>query len=353
VKAAVIGCGRMGAEPSARLEGVVPAGWLPMSHAEALRATPGVELVALCDVDAALLERRGREYGVQRLYTDYRELLEDARPDLVTIATRTPSKRAIMEHACETGVQGIYVEKVIANSMADCARVLALARDRGVKIAYGVNRRYHAVYRHARQRIVEGAIGEVVEVMVEHGRSQLLWSHPHSTDLILFMSGATHLSFVQACLVSDTVERQAPRVIDSDPVIDTAFFQFAEGVTGCIVRSGGLNVRVGGTEGNLTVHADGSFIEMSRKTSGRDAYYLQRDIVNASPTTGATVTAMRELAASVAGNAPPPIAPASIELGTRMLFACAWSHLQDGRRVDAAGVPPELVVTGRYGNLYA
>jgi len=55
VKAAVIGCGRMEAESSARLEGFVPGGWLPISHAEGLTMVEGVELTALCDADGTLL----------------------------------------------------------------------------------------------------------------------------------------------------------------------------------------------------------------------------------------------------------------------------------------------------------
>ena len=36
LKAAVIGLGKMGAEPSTRLKGKIPKGWLPISHLESV-----------------------------------------------------------------------------------------------------------------------------------------------------------------------------------------------------------------------------------------------------------------------------------------------------------------------------
>ena len=47
LKSAVIGLGRMGAEPSKRLEGKVPAGWLPISHAEAILSIERLKLEAI------------------------------------------------------------------------------------------------------------------------------------------------------------------------------------------------------------------------------------------------------------------------------------------------------------------
>jgi len=343
----------MGAEPASRLEGRVPAGWLPMSHAESLRSVEGVDLIAFCDANADLLRQRGAYYGVQDLYTDYRELLDQVRPDIVTIATRTPVKCEIIEYACRNGVQGIYVEKPLANSLEDCRLALSRVAQSGVKLAYGVNRRYHTVYRHAKELILRGEIGEVIEVVAEHGQSQLLWSHPHTVDLILFLSSSTDVVNIQASLLSDTVNRTSNLTVDSDPVIESAFFKFATGITANIVRSGGLNVRIGGTTGNLVVHADGSFIQVSLNSAQQPAYYLEQHVIHPLPSKSATVTAMTELVQAITADAPPPISLDAIEVGTQMLMGCVWSHLHDGKLIHVSDVPSQLVVTGKYGDLYA
>jgi scyllo-inositol 2-dehydrogenase (NAD+) len=353
MRAAVIGCGRMGAQPSARLEGSIPAGWLPLTHAEALLAVDGVELAALCDVSEAVVKRHAAHYGVAGAYTDYRELLDEVRPEILSIATRTPAKAGIVEHACRAGVKGLYIEKPLANSLGECMRLLGLMAENGVKIAYGVNRRYHPVYRSAREMLAAGEIGEVIEIVVEHGLAPLLWSHPHSTDLILFLSGAGELDSVQACCTAESVARAGELIVDSDPRIESAFFRMSDGVTGHIVRSRGLSVRVGGTAGTLTVHADGSYIQINGPHAPGDGYFLHERVVHPLGKRGATVTAMMELACAVREGTASPTPENDIIAGTRMLMGCTWSHLNHGRIVTAAEIPARLTVTGRSGDLYA
>lgn len=60
MRAALIGCGRIGAHTPERLRQTIPAGWLPVSHAEAMLANPGLELVAVCDVNRPQLKPPAR-----------------------------------------------------------------------------------------------------------------------------------------------------------------------------------------------------------------------------------------------------------------------------------------------------
>ena len=353
MKAAVVGCGRMGAEPSKRLEGLIPAGWLPLSHAEAILATEGLELVALCDMDRELLAQRGDMYGVSALFTDFRELIETAKPDLITIATRTPAKCGIIEYACRNGVKGLYVEKPLANSLAECRQALSEIERAGVKIAYGVNRRYHPVYRHAKELILNGEIGQIVEVVLEHGQAQLLWAHPHSVDLVLFFLNAPELVSVQASLLPETVIQEGGLKIDSDPIIQNAFFKFETTATASIVRSGGLNTKIAGETGNIIVHADGSYIQLNRAHERQAAYFVGHEVRHSLSQTSATVTALTELREAMTSSSLSPISPREIELGIQMLMGCVWSHLVGGRCVETRDIPAQCVVTGRYKDQYA
>ena len=353
MKAAVIGCGRMGAAPANRLEGIAPPGWLPMSQAACLHQLPGVELAAMCDTNANVLERAGVLYGVKALYSDYSRLLAELRPDLVSIATRTPGKSEIIECAIRHGVRGIYVEKPLANSLRACRASLGSATRAGVKLAYGVNRRYHATYREARRMIAEGIIGELREITIEHGHGQLLWAHPHSTDLILFFAGTATPIAVQATLESATFVRAGPEHIDSDPRIDHAYFTFDGPLTATISRAGGLNVRLAGTKGNLAVLADGESIRLDLEGGKSAGYFLERSSLRHQPSGGATLTALGELIQAIQTGGAAPIASNDILQGTAMLLGCAYSHLQGNCPVTLADIPEDLVVTGRTGNSFA
>lgn len=353
LKAVVIGCGRMGAEPASRLEGLVPEGWLPMSHAECLQQTKGVELVGLADIDTALLERHGRYYRVTELHTDYRSMLEKLRPEIVCIATRTPAKAEIVRQACAQGAKGIYVEKPLANSLAECKTMLATASNNETTLVYGVNRRYHAVYRQARELIQNNAIGEILEITVEFGRAQLLWAHPHSVDLMLFFLGSTRVMDIQAQLSEFDLSREAQLIVDSDPVVEGALFNFESGAVGRISKAGGLNVRIAGSRGTLVIHADGTSIQIDRPRDGQKTYFLDHSFLPKQNIRSATLIAFEEMLLTINHSRPPQIAPSEIESGLRMLVGCAWSQMQGGRPVAANEVPDNLIVTGKCRGLYA
>ena len=50
----------------------------------------GVPVVAGADISEQALERSGGHTGVEKTYRDYRKMLDEVRPDLVTVAAREP-----------------------------------------------------------------------------------------------------------------------------------------------------------------------------------------------------------------------------------------------------------------------
>lgn len=349
--AAVIGCGRMGIRPASEVAGSISPGWLPLAHAEALVNTPGFVLAALGDAQPEARARAAQLYPHARIFSDHRELLAQVRPDFVTIATRTPPKAQLIADACSAGVRGLYVEKPLATSADDAATIIATCAAAGVVLGYGVNRRHHAAYREALRRVRDGEIGRLESITIEHGPGQLLWTHPHSTDLLLMFAGETAPESVQASLAPETVVTAGPLVVDSDPVIRAAMFAFPGGLTGQIVPGRGLNTRLSGTEGILTIVADGTRLDLDRKGS---TYFTEpHRFPTQADARGATLTAFAELADAIRHKTPPPIPAASIGIGLRMLLACVWSHLRDGRRVSLDEIPAEFRVTGRYGEMFA
>lgn len=72
---------------------------------------PEVEVVALCDVDNSVLERRAGELremtgGKVGLYKDYRALLDDKDIDAIVVATPDHPLAPPYHHACLPGGQG-------------------------------------------------------------------------------------------------------------------------------------------------------------------------------------------------------------------------------------------------------
>ncbi len=326
----------------------LPPGWVPLNHAAAARAA-GLELVAFCDSDEQHLARAGELFGVKALYRDSREMLARTAPDIAGIATRTQGRTDLLRAAVAAGVRGIHVEKPISRSLADARDALRAAAAKNVALTYGTTRRYMAAYRKARELVRAGAIGELIEIDVAHRLASLLWTHPHSTDLLVFFSECREVDHVQAtCRIAGQVRGN---VLDEDPLIEQATVRFANGILGHIGASGGMHTTLGGSRGSLMIACNGSWLEL-RKPSG--SYFAWPEKLEIVPTASGTQTAFAELAEAVAGRRPLlAIEPGEIELSHALLFAFVASSLREGRRIRLEEVDPEFTVTGRSGDLYA
>ena len=90
--------------------GLVGCGGVSRSHSRGLQAARNVELIALADVYLPNLQTAGEAYGVERRYTDYREMIERERLDLIAICTQAPQHAPIAIAAAQVGVRGILCE---------------------------------------------------------------------------------------------------------------------------------------------------------------------------------------------------------------------------------------------------
>ncbi len=352
MKAAVIGLGRMGAEPSSRLLGRVPDGWLPLTHAEAVQSIEGLELVAICDKDEARLDRFSKLYHVNKCYTDYNALIDEMQPELLCVATRTDIRCAIIHYGLDHGVKGFYAEKPLTRSINECKDVLAHIQQKNAFIAYGATRRAIDIYKRAKEICWSGELGEVIQVTTEYGRSSLLWSQPHAVDLIIYFSNSADIVSIEGhCNLSPNDEIN--HLIDSDPIIENAFYKFSNGVSGIISQANGANVRVACSKGNLTIHGDGSSIEINRSKNMIDYFDSYEDIHMKSKKSG-TQTILTDLKNSIENNIPLTcISPKEILCGQLMLFGIVESTLQDGKIIYPSDIRGDLIITGRTGELYA
>src|SRR4051812_40323833 len=93
---------------------------------------PEVECVALCDVDQNVLDERAAQVTkltgkTPRLYKDFRKVLEDKTINAVIVGTPDHWHCLIAVAAMEAG-KDVYVEKPLANSIAECEVMLQAAR---------------------------------------------------------------------------------------------------------------------------------------------------------------------------------------------------------------------------------
>ncbi len=143
IRIGVLGCG-------------VIAYW---AHLRSLRYVRGARLAGAADPDPAARERAIRLARVP-VYAAADELLARSDIDAVIICAPTHHHADLAVAAAARG-KHFYLEKPIAASAGDAARVVAAARAGGVHGVMGFNRRRHPLYQQARSVLGAGRIGPV------------------------------------------------------------------------------------------------------------------------------------------------------------------------------------------------
>ena len=140
--------------------GVIGAGLIGRKHLAKLAERDDYDLVGIADVN---VDRVAAEHPKARVFADYRQLLDEARPEAVIIAS--PNQL----HA-ETGIEcarrGIHIliEKPVTDTLETAAALIAEVRKSGIKSLVGHHRRHHLQVKTLKALLGEGRIGDIVGV---------------------------------------------------------------------------------------------------------------------------------------------------------------------------------------------
>jgi predicted dehydrogenase len=129
---------------------------------------PGINCAAICDVDSNVLQERGKKIlelsgKTPKLYGDYRRIIDDRDIDVVIIGTPDHWHCLPAVHACEAG-KDVYVEKPLANSIAECEAMLRAARRYNRVVQVGQQQRSGQHWGDIVSLVRSGKLGTIREV---------------------------------------------------------------------------------------------------------------------------------------------------------------------------------------------
>ncbi len=149
--------------------GINGMGW---SNTKAALKIPGVNLVAVCDVDSTVIDARLKELATNKydtskikVYADYRKLLDQKDIDAVIIGTPDHWHALIMIHACEAG-KDVYVEKPVGNSIVECRTMVAAQQRYNKVVQAGQWQRSQQHFKDAIDFVHSGQLGNIRTVKV-------------------------------------------------------------------------------------------------------------------------------------------------------------------------------------------
>ena len=158
MKYALIGCGR-----------------ISPNHIEAAKNNK-LEFVAMCDIDPEVMKEKSEKFDLAdvKKYTDYHELLENEKPELVAIATES-GKHAASALDCIAAGCNVIIEKPIALSIADAQAIVDAGKKAGVVVCANHQNRFNKSVQYIRKALEEGRFGKL-----SHGAAHVRWNRGKS-----------------------------------------------------------------------------------------------------------------------------------------------------------------------------
>lgn len=141
LKVAIIGCGK-----------------IADSHASQIQRIRDCEMVGVCDREPLIARQLFERFPIKAYFSDVTELLRKARPDVVHITTPPASHFEVAATCLAAGCHA-YVEKPFALDEHEAREILALARQRGLKVTVGHDDQFSHVARRMRALVHTGYLG--------------------------------------------------------------------------------------------------------------------------------------------------------------------------------------------------
>ncbi|MGO8907505.1 MAG: Gfo/Idh/MocA family protein [Solirubrobacteraceae bacterium] len=140
--------------------GVVGLGYWGPNLARNFHALPGSELVWCCDPSPAARERTAPIVPGAKMTDRIEELLEDETLDAIVLATPVPTHAELAVRVLDAD-KHCFVEKPLAQSVADAERAVAAAERSGRTLMVGHLLEYHPGVRKLKQLAETGELGEI------------------------------------------------------------------------------------------------------------------------------------------------------------------------------------------------
>jgi predicted dehydrogenase len=139
---------------------VVGAGWIATHGHLPGHKKAGANLAAIADIVPGLAETIGAEFGAARAYTDWREMLEREKPDVVSVCVPNAFHREVTLAALAGGAN-VLCEKPIAPSLAEAEEMFAAAKAAGRHLMASQNLRFRPVNERIKERVQAGDFGRI------------------------------------------------------------------------------------------------------------------------------------------------------------------------------------------------
>ena len=141
--------------------GIIGAGHISESHIKAYQANGNCEIKAIADMNEKYAQERAKEFGIEKAYSDYRDILKDESIDAVSIATPTFTHKDIVIEALNSG-KNVLCEKPPALNADEVRECEEAAKKSGKLLMFAFVCRFKVQTQFLKKYIEEGRMGKFV-----------------------------------------------------------------------------------------------------------------------------------------------------------------------------------------------
>lgn len=160
--------------------GILGAGRIAGWFSKALSSVSGACRYGIASRDSEKGKKFAEEYGFEKSYGTYEELIRDENVDVIYIATPVREHYQNIKMCLEAG-KHVLCEKSLTVNAIQAKEVAAIARENGLFLMEAMWTKCQPVFRKMKQWISEGVIGEVEAIDIKFytacGRGHRLYKH--------------------------------------------------------------------------------------------------------------------------------------------------------------------------------
>ncbi|MFP3902712.1 MAG: Gfo/Idh/MocA family protein [Armatimonadota bacterium] len=204
----------------------------PSTHTEAFEAVDATELAAACDISQQRREAFSQARPDVPVFATAEEMMAEASPDIVAIATPHATHPQLVETCVEGGARGLIIEKPLATDLAGADRIINACTEHDVTASVSYLRRWDANFQELKRIVETGEMGDLVYMRGHMSRFKpygwqadarmsggfLAYDPTHLIDLYLWLGGPAE--WVQA-----NVERRDETLDVEDCVLANIGFE--------------------------------------------------------------------------------------------------------------------------------
>lgn len=142
---------------------LIGTGQIAKQHLACLRALKQVDLAGVCDLSPAMAQAAAERFGVERWFTDSREMLETLRPDVVHITTPPAAHFPLAMQALDAGAH-VIVEKPATLTLDQLVTLADHAENHGRMLVEDYNYLFNKSTQAILDQVETGAFGAVTHV---------------------------------------------------------------------------------------------------------------------------------------------------------------------------------------------